>query len=59
MDSTSRDRREDDADGAHPQEKAAEELSNRAAESVEQRYDGTKESYEHAPEQVDPGDGED
>jgi hypothetical protein len=30
--------------GAHPQEQAASELSGRSAESVERRYDATKES---------------
>ncbi len=49
----SKDRREDDTGRDHPHEKVAEELSDRAADSVGQRYDGTKEAYEHAPEQVD------
>jgi hypothetical protein len=43
--------------GGHPHEKAAEELSQRAGETVNRHYDSTKEAYHHAPEQVTSGDG--
>jgi hypothetical protein len=34
----------EESEGEHPQERAAEELSGRSAESVGRRYDATKES---------------
>ncbi|HEY0538206.1 MAG TPA: hypothetical protein VGD53_07545 [Actinoallomurus sp.] len=41
----------------HPQGKTAAELSNRAAESVGRRYDGTKEAFQE-PNGEDHGDTE-
>jgi hypothetical protein len=40
-------------DEAHPVEKDAAELSERAAESVSRSYDGTKEAYSIDPGQVE------
>lgn len=37
-----------ESDDRHPQEQAAAELSERAAESVSRRYDATKESVHEA-----------
>lgn len=38
----------EETDDRHPQERAAADLSKRAAESVGRRYDGTKESVHEA-----------
>jgi hypothetical protein len=40
-------------DEEHPHVKTAGKLSDRAAETVSRRYDGTKEAYDHAPEHVE------
>jgi hypothetical protein len=48
-------------DERHPHERAAEDLSGRAAESVGRRYDATKESVHEADldeRQTDEGDGD-
>lgn len=42
------------ADEAHPVEKDAAELTDRAAEAVSRSYDGTKEAYSIDPGQVEP-----
>jgi hypothetical protein len=38
----------DESEDQHPQVRAAAELSDRAAESVGRRYDGTKEAFHEA-----------
>ena len=43
--------------GRHPQDQTAAELSNRAAESVGRRYDGTKETFQE-PNDEEHGDTE-
>ncbi|MCW2948597.1 MAG: hypothetical protein JWR24_5314 [Actinoallomurus sp.] len=61
MGSQPKDRRDEEAGRAaesgdeetHPHVQAATELSDRAAKSVSERYDGTKEAYLHDPDQVE------
>lgn len=51
---------EEPGDGRHPHERAASDLSGRAAESVGRRYDATKESAHegHSPAGGDEDDQE-